>query len=483
MKKALGWRVLDALESAGNRLPDPVLLFAGVAASIALFSAILAGIGWSVPHSATGDTVNVTSLLDGPMLRKMWTDAVKNFGAFPPLASVLAAVMGIGVAERSGLIGAVLGRAVTSVPPWALTIAMLFVGANGALASDASFVILVPLGATLWARAGRHPLAGMSIAYAAVSGGYGANLLVTALDPLLAGLTEAAAKLVNPDIRVGATCNWYFNIASVFVVTGVGALVAPGVERRFGPWSQKEAATDEEGANLGPALIAGCFTVVVLSLIAFFVIRADDGAWTPVYDSMVLLVATTALVPGVVFGITTGKVKNSQDAVRLASDAAGGMGGYIVLAFTAAQFVAWFNWSNLGLVLAVKGATAVAAFGLSATVLLLGFVLLSGVLNILIASASAKWALMAPLFVPMLMLLGVEPATTQAAYRVGDAVTNVLTPLMPYMPIVLAAARRYVPGTGMGTVLAAQVPFAIAWGISWTGMLLFWDAAGLPLGP
>lgn len=482
-RKGLGWRLLDGLESAGNRLPDPVVLFALVALGIAGLSAYLAAQQWSVPHPASGDAVAVTSLLDGPLLRRMWTDAVKNFGAFPPLASVLAAVMGIGVAERSGLIGAVLGRAVAAVPPRALTFAMLFVGANGALASDASFVVLVPLGATLWARAGRHPLAGMTVAYAAVSGGYGANLLVTALDPLLAGLTEAAARLVEPNIRVSATCNWYFNIASVFLVTGVGMLVAPGVERRFGPWGEREVASETEGTTLYPALFAGLFTVIALALVAFFVIRADDGSWAPVYDSMVLLVATAALVPGIVYGVSTGRVKNTQDAAKLAADAAGGMGGYIVLAFAASQFVAWFNWSNLGLVLAVKGAEVIGGWGLGATTLIGLFVALSGVINILIASASAKWALMAPLFVPMFMLLGVDPAMTQAAYRVGDAVTNVLTPLMPYMPIVLAAARRYVPGTGMGTVLAAQVPFAMAWGLSWSLLLLGWNLMGWSLGP
>ncbi len=475
--------LLDALERAGNRLPDPVVLFALVAGLIAVASALMAGGNWTVTHPGTGDPVAVQSLLEGSQLRRMWTDAVKNFGAFPPLASVLAAVMGIGVAERSGLIGAALSRAVSAVPPRLLTVAMLFVGANGALASDASFVVLVPLGATLWARAGRHPLAGMSIAYAAVSGGYGANLLVTALDPLLAGLTDAAAKLVDPEVHVAATCNWYFNAASVFLVTGVGALVAPSVERRFGPWATREEPDEAESASLLPAGIACAVTVALLALVAVFILRADDGRWTPVYESMVLLVATAALVPGLVHGVHTGRVRNTQDAAKLAADAAGGMGGYIVLAFAAAQFVAWFNWSNLGMVLAVRGADVVRELGLSSGVLLAAFVVLSGFINILIASASAKWALMAPLFVPMLLLLGIDPAMTQAAYRVGDAVTNVLTPLMPYMPIVLAAARRYVPSAGMGTVFAAQLPFAVAWGVTWTALLLLWNAVGWPLGP
>lgn len=469
--------MLTRLEALGNKLPDPVVLFATAALCIVALSAFLAG--WQVPHPAKPELVTVQDLLAGPNLRRMFTDAVKNFGAFPPLATVLVAIMGIGLADRSGLVSAVLGRAVSAVPPRLLTLALLFVGANGALASDASFVVLVPLGAALWARAGRHPLAGMSIAYAAVSGGYGANLLVTALDPLLAGLTEAAARLVDPEIRVAATCNWFFNAASVLVVTGVGALVAPSVERRFGAWSG-EGDLVQDNVSLVPAGIALAATLAVLAVVLRFVLY--DGTWTPIYDSIVIIVAIAAGVPGVVHGVATGLIRSSHDAVKLCAEAVSGMGGYLVLAFAAAQFVAWFNWSNLGLVLAVKGAAVIEQSGLGVTALLALFVAVSAVLNLVIASASAKWAFMAPLFVPMLMLVGIPPATTQAAYRVGDAFTNILTPLMPYMPIVLATARRYVPAAGQGTILAAQLPFAVAWGITWTALLLGWNALGWPLG-
>lgn len=469
--------MLRRLEALGNKLPDPVVLFGLAALTIAALSALLAG--WTVPHPAKPELVAVVSLLDGPNLRRVFTEAVRNFAAFPPLASVLVAIMGIGLADRSGLISAVLGRAVAAVPPRLLTLSLLFVGANGAIASDACFVVLVPLGAALWARAGRHPLAGMTIAYAAVSGGYGANLLVTALDPLLAGLTEAAARLVEPEARVSATCNWYFNAASVLVVTGVGALVAPSVERRFGVWSG-EGEVETGRVSLVPAGIALLVTVLGLAAVCRGVLY--DGTWTPVYDSIVILVAVSAAVPGVVHGVANGLIRNSHDAVRLCSEAVSGMGGYLVLAFAAAQFVAWFNWSNLGLVLAVRGASVIEQSGLGVTPLLCLFVLVSAFLNLIIASASAKWAFMAPLFVPMLMLVGIEPATTQAAYRVGDAVTNILTPLMPYMPIVLATARRYVPSAGQGTILAAQVPFALAWGGAWTSLLLVWNWMGWPLG-
>jgi aminobenzoyl-glutamate transport protein len=467
-----------SLERLGNRLPDPVVLFAIVASLIALVSAVLAG--FSVEHPLTHQPVSVQSLLAEPLSRKIWTDAVKNFGSFPPLGSVLVAVMGIGIAEKSGLIENLLGRAVQNVPEKLLTLAMLFVGANGALASDASFVILVPLGASLWAGVGRHPLAGMSIAYAAVSGGYGANLLVTALDPLLAGLTESAARLVEPEFKVAATCNWFFNIASVGLVTLVGMPVAAQVEAGFGPWKGEKVEIRAKLPPLKNTALAFALTSLILLGIVFFVIRADS--WAPVYEAVVPLIALSAAVPGLVFAWDQGKIKNSQDAAGLAAEAISGMGGYIVLAFAASQFVAWFNWSNLGIVLAVTGADFLKGLEPGSTVLLLLFVVLSGVINVLIASASAKWALMAPLFVPMLMLLGIEPAMTQAAYRVGDAVTNVITPLMPYMPIVLAAARRYVPEAGLGTILAAQLPFMVVWGVAWTAMLLGWNWLGLPLG-
>ena len=470
----LGW-----LEVAGNRLPDPVVLFGVVAASIVAVSAAAAGA--TVSNPLTHVPVSVESLASGAMLRRMWTDAVRNFVAFPPLGNVLVAVMGIGVAERSGLFAAALGRAITRIPPAGLTAALLFFGANAAIASDASFVVVVPLGATLWARVGRHPLAGLTLAYAAVSGAYGSNLLITAMDPLLSGLTEGAARLVDPSAHVPATCNWAFNAASVFLITGVGLLLAPRMERGFGPWALQQEPLEAE-PRLGPTGVALGLTLLALLGIATFTLRSDDGSWAPVYDSIVPLIAVLCLVPGLVFAWSNGRIRDTAGAARLASEAVGGMGGYIVLAFAAAQFVAWFNWSNLGMVSAVRGAALLRELNLGPTLLLAALVLLSAGLNLIVVSASAKWALMAPLFVPMFMLLGLDPATTQAAYRVGDAFTNTITPLMPYLPIVLAAARRYVPDAGLGTLLAPQFPFALAFGVAWTGMLLLWNAGGWPLG-
>lgn len=474
--------LLRRLEEMGNRLPDPLVLFGGMALLVVVCSALLAGV--TVTHPGTGQPTAVASLLTLPMARRMFTEAVKNFAGFPPLGTVLVAMMGIGLADRTGFVGAALSGLVRSMPTRMLTAALVFAGVNSSIASDAGFVVLIPLGAALYAGAGRHPLAGMTVAYAAVSGGYGANIAVTALDPLLAGLTEAAAKLVDPTAHVAATCNWTFNAVSVVLLTVMGTVVAERTEASFGVWRGVADAPEEARPSLAAPIGAIALWIgVVVLLVGIGVLRGDKGEYTPLYDSMVIVVAVGALLPGLVFGIQNGRIRSGADLARMMGEALGGMGGYIVLAFTAAQFVAWFSWSNLGIVLAVTGADQLRPLGLGAEALLLATVIVSGIVNIIIASASAKWAIMAPVFVPMLMLLGVTPAQTQAAYRVGDAVTNILTPLLPYVPIVLVTARRYLPEAGMGTIIARQVPYAIAFGIPWTMLLLGWVAMGWSLGP
>ena len=474
--------LLDRLEALGNRLPDPLVLFGIVGGAVLLASQLFAGV--SVEDPLTHSPVVVRGLLDAAGLREVFTKAVSNFTGFPPLGTVLVAMMGIGLAERTGLIGDTLGRLVRGMPPRALTAALLFAGVNSSLAADAGFVVLIPLGAALFAQQGRHPLAGITIAYAAVSGGFGANLLITALDPMLAGITEAAARLVDPTITVAATCNWWFSAAAVLLLTVVGAALCDRVEASFGPWTAPPPPAPTATVRLGPALWAmGLGVLAVVGLLAGGVLWDGAQGPKPLYDSVVLLIAGLAFLGGAAHGWSNGLLRSSADLARELGAALGGMGGYIVLAFAAAQFTAWFGWSKLGVVMAVKGAAAMAPLGLGPLPFLLAMVLVSGVVNLVIASASAKWALMAPVFVPMLLLLGVAPDQTQAAYRVGDAVTNILTPLLPYMPILLQTARRYQPEAGLGTLLSRQVPFALAFGLTWTPLLLGWVALGWPLGP
>jgi aminobenzoyl-glutamate transport protein len=347
----------------------------------------------------------------------------------------------------------------------------------------------VPLGAVLYAGVGRHPLAGLAAAFAGVSGGFGANLLITALDPLLAGLTQTAAQLVDPTYVVLPTANWYFNAASVGVLTVVGTVVSNHIiEPRLGPWAgaRTELAPMSTAERRG-LLAAGVATLGmvagVIGLVRSGVLSDPETGLKPLYDAIVIVVSACFLVPGLVYGAWVGTLRTGAGLARMGEESMATMGGYIVLAFVAAQFIAWFGWSNLGLITAVKGAGMLTDLGLTGLPLLFGFICVSAFVNLLIASASAKWAIMGPVFVPMLMILGFSPETTQAAYRVGDAVTNIITPLLPYFPLIIAFARTYVPDVRLGTLLALMVPYTIAFGIAWVSFLLGWIALGIPLGP
>jgi len=493
--RSLALRLLDGVERVGNRLPDPLTLFVALGAAVLLASWLAARAGVSVTHPGTGATVAASNLLSAEGLRRILTGLVPNFAAFPPLGTVLVAMIGIGVAERSGLVAAALRSLVAAVPPSLLTATLVFAGVMSSVASDAGYVVLTPLGALLFAGVGRHPIAGLAAAFAGVSGGFSANLLLTSLDPLLAGLTQPAARLVDPGYTVQPTANYYFMAASVLLVTAVGTVVTSRfVEPRLGPWKGGAAAADAPLGALEPGekrglLAAGAAFLLVTGLAAALtlprggVLRAPDGAPTPFFESIVPLIFAAFLLPGLAYGIAARTIRSDKDVARMAGETLGTMGPYIVLAFAAAQFVAWFGWSNLGLILAVTGAEVLQALGLDGIALLLGFVAVSAVINLFIGSASAKWAIMAPVFVPMLMLMGYSPEVVQATYRVGDSVTNIVTPLLPYFPIIVAFARKYDPAVGIGTLLSAMLPYSIALAIAWTAMLLLWLGLGIPVGP
>ena len=493
--RSLTLRLLDRVERVGNRLPDPLTLFVALGFLVLLASWIAAQAGVSVVHPGTGATVTATNLLSAEGLRRILTGLVPNFAAFPPLGTVLVAMIGIGVAERSGLVAAALKGLVAAVPASLLTATLVFAGVSSSVAADAGYVVLTPLGAVLFAGVGRHPIAGLAAAFAGVSGGFSANLLLTSLDPLLAGLTQPAARLVDPGYTVQPTANYYFMAASVFLVTAVGTFVTNRfVEPRLGAWTGRaETGDDDLGAleareKRGLVAAALAFAAVLgvtaaMTLPAGSVLREADGAWTPFYESIVPLIFVAFLVPGLVYGLVARTIRSDKDVAKMTGETLATMGPYIVLAFAAAQFVAWFGWSNLGLILAVTGAGLLESLGLDGIALLLGFVVVSATINLFIGSASAKWAIMAPVFVPMLMLMGYAPEVVQATYRVGDSVTNIITPLLPYFPIIVAFARRYDPDVGIGTLVSAMLPYSIALAIAWTAMLLLWLGFGLPLGP
>lgn len=491
-KSSLMSGVLDRIERWGNRLPHPFNLFLLFALAVLLFSWIAHALGVSVTHPLTGKPIAAVNLLDRQGIQNIITKAVSNFTGFAPLGTVLVAMIGVGVAERSGLFAAALKGFVRSVPPWLITAALVFAGVSASLTVDAGYVILVPLGAVLFAQIGRHPIAGLAAAFAGVSGGFSANLFLTPIDPLLAGLTQEAARLYDKNYVVPVTANYYFMIGSTFLLTLIGTAVNNWIiEPRLGRY----AAPYDRGGDFLPAperrgLFAAGLTVVIELFVLLFLILPDNallrdakGTLDPFFQGMVVLMSVGFLLPAVAYGVVTGTIWSNQDVGRMIDETLGTMGSYIALAFAASQFIAYFSWSNLGLIFAVTGADLLRASGFSGIPLILLFILVCAVINLFVASASAKWAVIGPVFVPMLMILGYSPELTQAAYRVGDSLTNIITPLMPYMPLVIAFAQKYEPRIGLGTLLTLMIPYSVAFAIGWAVLLAIWLLLGIPLGP
>ncbi|CAN5871112.1 AbgT family transporter [soil metagenome] len=497
-------RFLDAVERIGNKLPDPITLFALFAALVVVVSAIAAAFNTAAVHPGTGDTITAVNLLSAAGIRRMLTEAVSNFTAFPPLGLVIVVIIGIGVTERSGLITVALRRLVSAVPPSLLTATVVFAGIMSSMAVDAGYVVLVPLGAMLFAAIGRHPLAGLAAAFAGVSAGFSANLLLTSLDPLLSGLSTEAARLVDPAYEVDPTANYYFMIVSVFLLTGLGTFVtAKFVEPRLGTWDRSRAMdvpdmqmgeiTERERKGLWAAGITFLLTLIGIALLVvpeWAPLRDPAAAGQPTlvqirpfFTSIVTLLMLMFLLMGLAYGIVAGTIRSDRDVALMSSEAVGVLGSYIVLAFFAAQFVAYFNWSNLGIILAINGANGLQAVGFEGMPLLLSFVIVAAFINLFIGSASAKWAVMAPVFVPMLMFMGYSPEATQVAYRVGDSTTNIITPLMQYFPVIIAFAQKYDRESGLGTLISAMLPYTIVFMIGWLVMLGVWITFEIPLGP
>ncbi len=497
-------RALSRIADVGNRLPDPVTLFVILAGLVALSSLLFAGSSEEVAQrDGTILRQTVRSLLSREGLRWMLESAVTNFTGFAPLGKVLTVMLGIGVAERSGLIAMGLQVLVRSVPNAAITATLVFAGIMSSMAADAGYVVLTPLGAVLFAGLGRHPLAGLAAAFAGVSGGYSANLLITGLDPMLAGLTQEAARTIDPAYSVNAAANYYFMLASTVLITAIGTWVTTRVvEPMLGEWDPSRAsAALPQAAESSPretrAFRGAIFAALAVgALIALFALLPSSPlrdpvaagappiqALAPFFHSIEVLIAVFFFVPGVVYGVLSGQIHSDKDVASMTTDTMATMGAYIVLAFAAAQFVAYFNWTHLGAVSAVKGARLLGEAGLTGIPLLIAFLLVSASLNLFVGSASAKWAFMAPVFVPMMMLMNISPEAVQATYRVGDSITNIITPLLPYLPVIIVFARRYDREAGLGTLLAAMLPYSIAFGLAWTAMLVLWIALGWPLGP
>ena len=497
-RASLPMRFLDAVERVGNRLPDPLTLFIILIGLVLIASWIAARLGAAVAHPQTGEQIVAVDLLSRASIQRILREMPQTFVSFPPLGLVLVIMLGIGVAERTGLIAAALRAFLRGIPRRLVTAAVVLAGILSSLAVDAGYVVLVPLGAVIFHGMGRHPIAGLAAAFAGVAGGFSANLVVTSLDPLLGGLTQAAAQIVDPNYVVEPTANWYL------MATFVPALVAAGtfvndriVEPRLGEYhGTPELGEAEETANsLTPELerkglvAASAALLFVLLVIAATVVprngllRGENGEIQPFLSSIVAVMFFFFLLPGLAFGIATGSIRSDRDAARMTAESMASMGAYIALAFAAAHFVAFFNWSNLGILLAITGAKGLQAANFTGIPLIASFVLLAAFVNLFIGSASAKWAVMAPIFVPMFMLLGYSPELVQATYRVGDSFTNIITPLLPYFPLIIIFARRYDRSLGIGSIISTMLPYSIAFGLVTMVILVAWILAGLPLGP
>ncbi len=494
-KIALSQRWLNKLERAGNRLPHPVMLFIYFCAAVIFVSALSNFFGVNTDHPISGDNIAAKSLLSADGLRWMVSSSVSNFTNFAPVGSVIVAILGIAVAEGSGLLACVLHALASKAPKPMLSSFVVFAGVMSSIGFDSGYVVLIPLAALIFRAAGRSPLAGIAAAFAGVSGGYSANLLLGPVDAILSGISSEAIGLVAPDRQVLTSANYYFTLASTVFITVVGAWVNEKiVEPRLAkPATDTDTATPIDNSLQSKALRrVGVFSVIFVGFLFALVVPANglmrnpdpNGlAALPLLNGIVVFIALYAVIAGVLFGYSTGKFKAQHDWITAMESGLASLASYLVLMFFAAQFVNYFNWTGLGAITAINGAHWLAGLALSKISLLVSFILISAMINLLIGSASAKWALMAPIFVPMLFLLGVDPESAQMAYRIGDSSTNIITPLMPYFGVVVAFVQRHDKTAGMGTLMALMLPYSLSFLLGWSLLLGLWLAAGLPLGP
>jgi aminobenzoyl-glutamate transport protein len=489
-------RSLAFIERVGNALPHPGTLFALMALGVIVFSWVAAQFDLVVTHPGTGAEIRPVNLMTVTGLHRILTGMVTNFTGFAPLGTVLVAMLGIGIAESSGAIGAALRLLVISAPRRLLTFVIVFAGVLSNTASEIGYVLLVPLAAMIFLAAGRHPLAGLAAAFAGVSGGYSANLLLGTIDPLLAGLSEEAARIIDPVYEVNPSANYYFMFVSTFFIATAGTWVTERIiVPRLGAYTGDEKPEPirplepEESRGLKATLL---FFVLMTALLLWGTVPADGFLRDPQTGSLLRspfmsgIVALIFLIfggAGLVYGIAAGTFRSDSQVMKGMGRSMETLGVYMVLVFFAAQFVAYFNWTNLGLIVAVKGAELLTVMRLGPIALMVGFVLISAIINLFMGSASAKWALMAPVFVPMFMLLGLSPEFTQVAYRIGDSTTNIVSPMMTYFALIVAFVERYHQKAGIGTVIATMLPYTVVFLAVWLVMLVVWMLLGIDVGP
>jgi aminobenzoyl-glutamate transport protein len=486
--------ILDGIERAGNKLPNPTILFIVLCIAILALSGISAAFSLQAVHPNNGNIIEAINLISVEGLHRILAESVKNFTSFAPVGTVLVAIMGIGVAEHSGLLGTLLRATVLKTPKQLLSFTVVLAGVLSSLAADTGYVVMIPLAGLVFASVGRNPLAGIAAAFAGVSGGYSANLLIGPVDAILAGISTEAVTLVQNDYVVSAAGNYYFMVVSTIVVALVGTWVTEKIicvrlpdgdvsKSKLEPISQ----TDRNGLK-AVAFFSFLFACLLLvGLVPESGILRDQETHSilrsPFISGIVTIIAFYAAIAGIIFGRVSGRYKRSSEFVEGMEQHMATMAGYLVLMFFAAQFVSYFSWSNLGSIIAINGAAMLQTMQLNSSILLVVFIIMAAFINLFIGSASAKWALIAPVFVPMFLLSGITPEATQIAYRIGDSSTNIITPLMPYFGVVVAFAQKYDKNIGIGTIIAMMLPFSIAFLFSWSILLIIWIFLGWPLGP
>ncbi|HLR20698.1 MAG TPA: AbgT family transporter [Tissierellaceae bacterium] len=499
--KKLSAGILDSVEKIGNGLPSPSTLFFILFLIVIVLSFVFSSLGTNVTYDAIVDgelqetNVEVQNLISREGLVHILTSAIGNFTGFFALGTVLTIMLGVGVADGSGLISALMRRVALNTPKALITSVVIFLGIMSNIASSTGYVVLVPLGAILFMAFGRHPIAGLSAAFAGVSGGWSANLLIGSNDPMFAGMSTAAAQTLNPDYVVQPIGNWYFMFISTFLLVIVGTFITDKIiEPRLPEYKQDtseeaEVITEDEKRGMKFAAIA---TVIFVTIVLGLVLpqngllrdpETNGILSSPFMDSIIIIMMLLFLIPGIAFGYGAKTLKNEKDIIELMEKSISGLSSFIVLIFFAAQFTSAFEYSNMGVILSVKGAQLLQSIGLIGLPLLILFIILTAFINIFIAVDSAKWAMMAPIFVPMFMQLGISPEATQLAYRIGDSSTNIIAPLMPFFVLTVAFFQKYDEDAGIGSVVSTMLPYSLGFLSIWIVAIAVWYFLGLPIGP
>jgi len=502
-KKGFMARSLDSVEKVGNKLPNPATLFLILTIITMVISAICSAAGVSGTYqsidvangSMVEKTVEVVNLLSADSIRHLVTTVVSNFTSFFALGTVFTIILGVGVADGSGFLAALLRKVATSTPKQYITAVVVFLGIMSNIASSTGYVVLVPLGAILFMAFGRHPIAGLAAAFAGVSGGWSANLLIGTNDPMFAGMSTQAAQTIDPGYTVLPVANWYFCIVSTILLTILGTWVTDKIiEPRLGTYTPEKTEA-VEGISLNESrgmrfagISALVYLVIMLSLVlptnGLLRNPATQGILSsPFMSGIIFFMMLLFLIPGIFFGIGAGTIKSDKDVIRMMNEAIAGLASFMVLIFFASQFTNAFSYSNLGTVLSVTGAQFLERVGFVGLPLIIAFIILTAFLNIFIAVDSAKWAMMAPIFVPMFMQLGLSPELTQMAYRIGDSCTNIIAPMMPFFVLTVAFFQKYDKKAGIGTVISTMLPYSLTFMVGWLILLIIWYLTGLPLGP